>query len=1345
MEEFDPDNIFKLSDQDKATVALVLNIAEKQLDDSYPLREGGTFYRQYYRYHNEPELRKEILYGSSHSTSAKASYTWEIFECMVLIPLFNFFRMETGVLQDERGKKVRCLKPVKIQKTKWMKDAKEKCKYCVTIAREIIQKQMIESVPITKFEAWDFVIGLDRLKEKNYEQFQYPGPAELERRFVKLTQNWNGKDKIDWLSWKNILNEKFKGLSNPEKAVQTLDEEKISKSITRSMNQINSECKKNDILTKIISYKNEKKGGIVRIENFLSQDFLPCLKYVFDKEQKFFELQRNGDKRFVRVASSVQKLSLQYNSNHAAKHVEGALANLFEKQIMDKMNILCGDLHKKQCTIIDEESGIPGEGLKVLGEYQPIRILAYCITRDFDKSFGSHQDKNANLVSNDHPAYQMLIPTLVLHIGMEDLEIGCESKPAKLKIQIKNGTKFKDLVTIATPHNSLHLQLFGNQENLFHTVKPLGMYDRVNKYFRLVITGRRSIKLVNEQDFYQPPSQVAFTNKMFHQPEEESQQNQSCTTSTTPNKRKQSTKANVAKRRRVTSTTSEADLESGKQTSIEVKTKEKCNHDQDNSTAMQNDIILSSRMKGFHFLTRWEIHKILVEKGILVEVEVPNMNKALQNKKIKEGKSVLDAMKAHGITEAFEAEFQAYVDELIKSNVHGTAKISHGPLFKGDRSFYQPGDLIDLNEFKSLVNIEKRPGQVIASDENLAIGLLMKHEERNPGMKTAESEIGQNREQKEQLDCMGGGGAASLRMDNAPNLKAPIDGSYGSFASPQLIGKYPNNILQKMWELGRPLHIAVLSAHKEKSKVTYLGQYYIDSMLGHAGRNGWEYKDNKFDDKKKATFLLSKHYEFQLKPLRMNLPKGEWRKIAVRADEKFSFGVIAPLGFSLNIGTDNCIVEKDLIEKFHEEDGMIDYLTKERRGNENLHFNGKQIKLVTPWKIECSYKQLLIMSCMVNVAACLRYTTKDKGIDERWHEYLHGCCNRCLPSANRMFDATLIFAALKVQKLFKSKCEVKATEERYPLKRIHINDLPQDKRLLLKSVIFFIYFVRITGDVKALSVLFKDGVPFSENQTTLKKKWENILVQLDKYTKTFISKQWGKSLGENLGKEHVKTRMNALIDQLTDVKLDEILHSFKAFVDFVNNCVVTSVQQEVKRQKEGFIACLVASDLAEFVDGLWGGEEIKAKDYTAGYGGKQGLSVLNIDLETLFQTVKDTENQKPFCGLILKCLGFEWVKRGSRYEIRSIVNGRLLSVSDIEHFCCKLYLFLENTFGGRQLAEIAKKVNYAHPISDDLEQNIQSEFGSFLYEQAKTVIDAFEKLIKTEEWKQKEYQIPCPQ
>ncbi|GFH50832.1 predicted protein, partial [Chaetoceros tenuissimus] len=1138
------------------------------------------------------------------------------------------------------------------------------------------------------------------------------------------------------------INENFKRLSNPEKAVQTLNEEKISESITTSMKQINSESKKDDILTKIISDNNEKKGGIVRIENFLHQDFLPCLKYVFDEKQKYFELTRDGERRFVRVASSVPKLSLQYNSNHAAKHVEGALANEFERQIIDKMNILCGDLHEKQCILIDEESGIPGEGLNVLGEYQPIRILAYCITRDFDKSFGSHQDQNANLVSNDHPAYQMLIPTLVLHIRMKDLEFGCESKPFELKIQIKKGKSFKDLEIIETPHNSLHLQIFGNQENLYHTVEPLGTYDQTNIYFRLVITGRRSIKLVNEQDFYQPASQVTFTNGMFHQPEEERQQNQSCTTSTTPNKRKRFTKTEAAKRRRVTSNTSEADLESGKQTS-----KEKCIHDQDNSTAMQNYIIFSSRMKGFHFLTRWEIHKILVEKGILVEVEVPNMKKALENKEIKEAKSVLDAMKAKGITEELEAEFVAYLDELIKSNKHGTAKISHGPLFKGDRSFYEPGDLIDLNEFKSLVNIEKRPGQVIASDENLAIGLLMKHEERNPGMKTAESEIKQNRKQIEQLDCMGGGGAASLRMDNAPNLKLPIDGSYGSFASPQLIGKYPNNILQKMWELSHPLHIAVLSAHKERSKVTYLGQYYIDSMLGHAGRDGQEYKDNKFDDKKKATFLLSKHFEFQLKPLRMNLPKGKWRKIAVRADEKFSFGVIAPQGFSLNIGTDNCIEEKDLIEKFHEEDGMIDYLTKERGANENLHFNGKQIKLVTPWKIGCSYKQLLIMSCMVNVAACLRYTTKNEGIDERLHEYLHGCCNRCLPSANRMFDATLIFAALNVQKLFKSKCEVKATEEQYPLKRIHINDLPQDKRLLLKSVIFFIYFVRITGDVKALSVLFRDGVPFGENQTSLEKKWKDILVKLDEYTKPIISKQWGKSLGENLRKEHATIRTNALIDQLTDEKLDEILHSFKAFVKFVDKCVVDSVEQEVKHQnKEGFIACLVASDLAEFVDGLWGGEEINPKDYAAGYGGKQGLGVLNIDLETLFQEVKNPINHDPVGKLILQCLGFEWVKGESGDEIRSIVNGRLLSVSDIEHFCCKLYLFLENTFGGRQTARMAKKGNYAHPISDDdLEQNIQSEFGSFFYEQAKTVIVAFERLIKTKEWKQKEYQIPSPQ
>ena len=51
-----------------------------------------------------------------------------------------------------------------------------------------------------------------------------------------------------------------------------------------------------------------------------------------------------------------------------------------------------------------------------------------------------------------------------------------------------------------------------------------------------------------------------------------------------------------------------------------------------------------------------------------------------------------------------------------------------------------------------------------------------------------------------------------------------------------------------------------------------------------------------------------------------------------------------------------------------------------------------------------------------------------------------------------------------------------------------------------------------------------------------------MLKKIAEYTEPFISKQWGKSLGENLSKEHVKIRMNALIDQLTDEKLDEIYY-----------------------------------------------------------------------------------------------------------------------------------------------------------------------------------------------------------
>ena len=395
---------------------------------------------------------------------------------------------------------------------------------------------------------------------------------------------------------------------------------------------------------------------------------------------------------------------------------------------------------------------------------------------------------------------------------------------------------------------------------------------------------------------------------------------------------------------------------------------------------------------------------------------------------------------------------------------------------------------------------------------------------------------------------------------------------------------------------------------------------------------------------------------------------------------------------------------------------------------------GIQFAIRTNAKRKCSMEEALAICIRANVAACKRYRIRVGPLECDDLDLLQ---ETALPSALRTLDTHLIFEGVefnrhvkafekgKQKEGYKLPKETFASKKEYPIKRIAYDKDDHNINEFLSEFVMNALFIRLTGSTKYLMQLIK------EKDSTLPgmdlNKWKIIFEDLEKQTTSapFINSQWTSKFS-NL-RESIRRFMVDIHEQLLE---DEAIKShFNSRVNvfsFLNNILDNE-----------FVTSLIIGDIDEFFSGIF--DEIPITTVKNGYGGGDGKSVIDnpkkkVEFEDILAWIEDGINKQRYDDRFVNLLGFE----NDNGILRNVCNGRQLSLVDIEHFSCKMFLFCDHLYGNRIHAGTDTTISkYLHPIEfENINHpfDLVEEYQSLYYDVANELTRVFEDYRKDESW-----------
>lgn len=389
----------------------------------------------------------------------------------------------------------------------------------------------------------------------------------------------------------------------------------------------------------------------------------------------------------------------------------------------------------------------------------------------------------------------------------------------------------------------------------------------------------------------------------------------------------------------------------------------------------------------------------------------------------------------------------------------------------------------------------------------------------------------------------------------------------------------------------------------------------------------------------------------------------------------------------------------------------------------------------------CSLQDALSLCIRANAAACYRYKKRIEVIQNAPH--LDLLQKISLPCALRTLDAHLVFHAIHFKRhvnTFEDDNNLQLEREtingkEFPIKRVDMSSRTQDNHNFLAEFVMNALFVRLTGSSKYLMSLIKE-----ENSTLPGMnldEWLEILNDLPKKKNDFINSQWTSKLKRHV--ENIPRIMKEMHELLSREKgkPDDFFHTRQLMFRSIKHII-----------KSKFVSSLVVADVEEFIANLWDHDEIDESTVFRGHGGKDGITVIDgdekLDLNKILESIENDNFKDDFVSL----LGFERdgeVTTGDKQKrrkvniYRNICNGRRLSLVDVEHFSCKIFLVCDHLYGNRVHTCTDKNTSqYLHPIkfNEDVHPYpLVKDFYTFYDGIATEIINKFEDFIKKDEWK----------
>lgn len=391
-----------------------------------------------------------------------------------------------------------------------------------------------------------------------------------------------------------------------------------------------------------------------------------------------------------------------------------------------------------------------------------------------------------------------------------------------------------------------------------------------------------------------------------------------------------------------------------------------------------------------------------------------------------------------------------------------------------------------------------------------------------------------------------------------------------------------------------------------------------------------------------------------------------------------------------------------------------------------------QFAIRTNAKRKCTMEEALAICIRANVAVCKRYLLRIGPLDCDDLDLLQ---STALPSALRTLDTHLIFEGVEFNrhvKAFEGKNnngyklprETFASKKVYPIQRIAYDKDDDNINEFLAEFLMNALFIRLTGSTKYLMNLIKDkgstlpGMNINE--------WRIIFDDLEAKTTSapYINSQW-------------TSKFSKLRDSIRSFMVDmhELLDNEEIKSLFASRVSVFTLLNDILDNE--FVTSLIIGDIEDFFSGIF--DEIPLTTVKSGYGGGDGKTVIDnqkkLEFEDILEWIDNGINKKRFDERFVNLLGFE----NDSGILRNVCNGRQLSLVDIEHFCCKIFLFCDHLYGNRIHAGTDTTISqYLHPIEflkTDHPFDLVVEYQSLYYDIAKEIIRLYDTYCKDEKWK----------
>lgn len=906
----------------------------KAVDEKHPL---FLFYRTF---KDNPDERKKILYGDDVEYSIQLNeddhYNWEIFEYVVLLPLFSYRRLIPGILseKDPSSDLDGSLDESELPSIQGEVDALDElankrhmhmCKHDFTVIDDQDserEKQNYNGLQIsTKITKSEYYVKIKQSIEtiantihrlsgdlnedirkhadsralsqddavhlicgsEFFDEFQFPGYETIIERIKICHEKTASNTAINWnnipinckdtpVNWEAWI--QSDKLSEQYRICSVLDEECINTALS-------SLFEKKMISTEIIREKKDKGnilGGITVVKNVFKNRHEIMSKI---KKLQFIEYPDTAKDKInhIRVASTKTQLPLQYSANKTIFFVLSRKIEQVEEELLQECNDIAFKIYMDTKHRLIQKYG-PKVAKEIIGKFIPFTSCLWSLRPANEAGYGLHQD-STSLSSDKGLHYQEIVVTIVFHLE-RNLN---EKKGASL--QVSRSSDGKKFISYDTEDNSIHVQLVGNQANLHHKAGSIGSQA---KGYRLVMTARRT-GVDNPDDVMNEMIRLSgykgnFNDKKFLQdiiaPTLETivefegilpgVSHRATNHSQLMPPKKAKSKKGVKRKDRNQKMISESNFK------VQVDTI---------TTEVGNELPIDSKKKRAYGPSHY------------YQIDTTSVQDA-------ESKTYIEY--SHG------PEFflnHRSLEILFRKNIcvrtfDGKNWVTWAPMFEDDGTVMRVGIQKATKFYKRQHYIQNSRigGHIVSNDPRTATGICLLHPERTENYNDVVDAARDHRSVEFQF--YGSGGSAKVMGSHPSLISAPLCGKGGSFASNQNMNNR-NTCLMDICKSDRPVHIAmkVKSNSNEcgdRDEVIYLGMFVIEGcgfgLQGSEKRDRFE-KGKNCDNLIGASFLDAKVFRFKAVPFPIDycndVNRDKWKVYPIDTREApLSCGIMVP-------------------------------------------------------------------------------------------------------------------------------------------------------------------------------------------------------------------------------------------------------------------------------------------------------------------------------------------------------------------------------------------------------------------------------------------------------------------